>query len=90
MQQLSLEEGSPLQHYSFLGSKPIRKRNRRSGSSKDRLRRVNDKMENRIRKLEALIEDYKSKEDACPHCHFYLNSTTLSEEDRMTTPEPLP
>jgi F420-dependent methylenetetrahydromethanopterin dehydrogenase len=41
----------------------------------------------RIKELEVLIEDYKNKENACPHCHFYQNSVSLAGS-RAITPEP--
>lgn len=34
------------------------------------------------------MEDYRNKENACPHCHFYLNSTTIVPEGQGITPEP--
>jgi hypothetical protein len=32
--------------------------------------------------LESLLSEYQSKENACPHCHFYQQATALPALDR--------
>ena len=39
-------------------------------------------MEQRIEELEGLLSEYQSKENACPHCHFYQKATALPTLDR--------
>ena len=52
----------------------------RQADSREHLKNTIQKMELRIQELESLLEDYQSKENACPHCHFYLNATQPSAD----------
>ena len=74
--------------YPFLKSKPIKKRNKPPAEPKDKLRLKIERMEERIKELEDLLEEYKTKEKSCPHCHFYLNSQDPPSEGLFMTPEP--